>query len=77
MSAEVFGAAAWTGGALGGGAVAQAHSVATRTVVGYKHRKYLGNESILEMCPSLSRLSIGKGSESRDESPVSRVEKSL
>ena len=72
MSAEVLGAAAWPGGALAGGTVAQAHSVATRTVVGYKHRKYLGNESILEMCTNLSVMSIMDRFDSRFQVPGSR-----
>lgn len=43
-------------------AVVQAGAVATNNVVMYNQLKYRENESILEMCPSLSRLSIGKGS---------------
>ncbi len=43
-------------------AAVQAGAVATNNVVMYNQLKCLENESILEMCTSLSRLSIGKGS---------------
>jgi hypothetical protein len=51
-------AAAGTGGTVAEGTVAQAPRVATATIVRYKHLKYLENESIWEMCPNLSMMSI-------------------
>jgi hypothetical protein len=50
-------AAAGAGGTVVGGTVAQALRVATATIVRYKHRKYLENESIGKMCPTLPCLS--------------------